>query len=235
MTPTLVYLNETTSLTDAEIQKYVAAQQIQVTRDFFPRWGLNAICVFAASAYDIPAGAWPIIIQDDAPDADELGVHDDRGVPYGVVAVRGDPNWTGTASHETLEMLADSTIGRTVVVDGTEYAFEVCDAPEDDQFGYEIDGVPMSAFVLPSWFDPAGVAPFAFPSRVPVSKPLQLAPGGYIGVRPIGGEWSQRLADGEMSRRQVKGAASRTMRRFRDALAEPIALPCSVTVDSSLG
>jgi len=212
--PTLVFLRETTLLTDDQVIAYVAAQQVQITRDFAPAWGLDAVCVFAATAYDIPPGAWPIILQDDCPTPEALGVHDDRGVPYGVIAVRGDPSWTVTASHETLELLADPTIIRTFVADGFEYAAEVCDAPEDDQFGYEIDGVPMSAFVLLSWFDPAGVAPFAFPLSVPISKPLQLLSGGYIGVRPVGGQWSQRLADGEMSRRQVKGPASRTMRRF---------------------
>lgn len=214
MTPTLVYLRETTLLTDAEVIAYVAAQQIQITRDFGPAWGLDATCIFAATAYDIPDGAWPIILQDDAPDAGELGVHDNRGVPYGVVAVRGDPNWTGTASHETLEMLADSTIDRTVVVGGFEYAWEVCDAPEDDQFGYEINGVPMSAFVLPAWFDPAGVAPFCFPEVPAIDRPFALASGGYIGMRPVGGTWSQRMAR-EAGPRQVKGVASRTMRRFR--------------------
>ena len=33
------------------------------------------------------------------------------------------------------------------------YAYEVCDACEADQFGYDIDGVLVSDFVFPSWFE----------------------------------------------------------------------------------
>jgi hypothetical protein len=214
--PIICFSRETDLLTDDQVRAYVAAQQIQIDRDFAPRWGLSATCVFAPTAYDVPEGAWPIIMQDDAPDADALGFHDDRGLPYGVVAVRGDPSWTVTASHETLEMLADPTIIRTVIADGFEYAMEVCDAPEDDAYAYEIDGIPMSAFVTPMWFEESSEGPFTFPGVPGIDRAFALAPGGYIGVRSVGGEWSQRFADGEMSRRQVKKPGSRTLRRFRD-------------------
>lgn len=213
MTPTIVYLRETSLLTDAEVRAYVAAQQIQLTRDFAPAWGLDAVCAFAATAYDIPDGAWPIILQDDATDADELGVHDDRGVPYGVVAVRGDPNWTVTASHETHEILVDPNIERTVTVGGFEYALEPDDACEDDRYAVRINGVLMSNSVTPAWFEPDAEGPYTIYPCAEIAGPLQLAPGGYIGMRPVGGEWSQRMAR-DAGRRQAKAAASRTMRRF---------------------
>ncbi len=97
----------------------------------------------------------------------------------------------------------------------------MCDAPEDDAFGYECEGLNgemflMSAFVLPSWFDPAGVAPFAFPPIQEITAPFMLAPGGYIGVRLLpDGAWGQRFAAGIRGRRTVKKSASRTLRRFK--------------------
>jgi hypothetical protein len=59
------------------------------------------------------------------------------------------------------------------------YAYEVCDAVEADDLGYELDGVTVSDFVLPGWFEPIHVADgerFAFKSNV--SAPFELLPGG---------------------------------------------------------
>jgi hypothetical protein len=36
---------------------------------------------------------------------------------------------------------------------GILYAYEVCDACEDDSFGYQIDNILLSDFVYPSWFE----------------------------------------------------------------------------------
>ena len=93
---------------------------------------------------------------------------------------------------------------------------------EDDSLGYLVNGHLMSDFVLPSWFNPAGVAPFTF--RRTIDAPLQLATGGYIGVRQLpNGMWTQKFAfkefldaaKGNATPRQVKGPTSRTMRRFQ--------------------
>ena len=57
-----------------------------------------------------------------------------------------------TASHELLEMMIDP--GAQLWAQNTNgcfYAYEMCDAVEDEE--YEIDGIAVSDFVHPSFFE----------------------------------------------------------------------------------
>jgi hypothetical protein len=56
--------------------------------------------------------------------------------------------------------------------DGKIYALEVCDAVESDRLGYEIDGVMVSDFITPSWFEPTHADRVDFKRRI--LNPLQL-------------------------------------------------------------
>lgn len=220
----IAYIRTTKRLTDAEVASYVAAQQRQLDEQFEPAWGIGATCTYYPPRSHVPGGVVQVFLQDHTKQAGAYGFHDHEGFPRGYVAVADtidDGNsWTVTASHETLETLADPTIDRTVTVDGLEYAFEVADAPEDDQFAYACQGLDgamhlLSAFVLPSWFDPDGLAPFSYPPVLAIDAPFALAEGGYIGVRTLpDGEWDQRLARGKPGKRTAKAATSRTKRRF---------------------
>jgi hypothetical protein len=216
-TQLLAFIRQTALLTDDLILSYMASQQIQISEHFAPTWGQDAICLFVTPD-KIPEGAWQIWFKDHAPDAGEIGFHDDLGNPTGYVfvadALAGGSSWTVTASHETLELLADPLATRTVTTGGEEFPVEVADACEDDQFAKFIAGHHLTNFVLPSWFDPSGQAPFTAYPCAQIVNPYDLAEGGYIGVRPIGGQWSQRFASEGRSARQIKGPASRTMRRF---------------------
>ena len=112
--------------------------------------------------------------------------------------------WTVTASHELLEMLGDPDINLTAFVQpnpdaatGLLYAYEVCDACENDQFGYDIDGSLVSDFVYPAWFESfrqPGSTQFDYQKKI--SKPFELLPGGYIGVFDVtaGNGWQQIIA-----------------------------------------
>lgn len=219
----IAYGRLTNLLTDDLVRSYVAAQQIQVSRDFAPLWGADATCIFVPGGEIVPAGAWQVRFEDHSPDAGDLGFHLDDGTPMSRVFVADDlaagSNWCVTGSHETLEMLGDPTIDKTVDVGNIEYSWENCDAVEDDHFGYWIAGIDgkkhlLSDFVLPSWFNPQGVAPFSF--RNNVHAPFELAEGGYIGFRDLpNGQWRQRFAQGIPGARAAnKGPSSRTIRRF---------------------
>jgi hypothetical protein len=75
------------------------------------------------------------------------------------------------------------------------YAYEVCDAVEADNFGYDIKGVTVSDFVTPAWFEAfrkVGSTQFSFKKHV--NAPFQLAPGGYIGVFDPHHGWTQLTA-----------------------------------------
>jgi hypothetical protein len=159
----IAFLNESTVLKDADVQAVIAPLQKQVTQDFAPIWGVNADLSFYAKGQPPPAGMWQIVILDDTTQAGDLGFHDltSDGFPQGHVFARTDINagcsWTVTASHELLEMLADPDINLSALLQqGLElafYAYEVCDSCNLDSYGYKIDGVLVSDFVYPAWFE----------------------------------------------------------------------------------
>ena len=64
--------------------------------------------------------------------------------------------------------------------DGTEYAYEVGDAVEEDTFA--VDGIRMSNFLHPSWFEPFQHPPGTKFDHLGVLKaPFTIAKGGYAG------------------------------------------------------
>lgn len=205
----IAVINASTTLSDQEVQVAVPALQKQVSRDFAPAWGIDATLSFVPTGGSPAAGSWWLTILDNSDQAGALGYHDltPAGLPVGKVFAATDANyglsWTVTASHELLEMLGDPDINLTAFVQpdattGRLYAYEVCDACEDDSLGYQIDGVTVSDFVYPAWFESfraKGSTQFDHRSRI--DTPFQLLPGGYIGVFDVsaGTGWTQLTAD----------------------------------------
>ncbi len=197
-------INESTVLTEtAEVAAVVAALQKQLDIDFAPAWNRDA-SLRLLSAAETDATAWQLVLLDDADQADALGYHEltAAGLPLGKVFVKTTMddklNWTITASHELLEMLGDPDINLCAEFstdNGSRfYAYEVCDACEDDSFGYAIDGVMVSDFVLPEWFMQSSQLK-VYDFRGHVTKPFQLLTGGYIGEYIPGEGWTQIDAD----------------------------------------
>jgi hypothetical protein len=220
--PTVAILNQSTVLTDAQVGPAVAAIAKQVANDFGPTWGVSANVVFVAKGGTPPAGSWQIVVLDDSDQAGALGYHDltKDGLPMGKVFARTDVihnlSWSVTISHEVLELLADPTIDLTVFdqtagQSGTLYAYEACDACEEDRYGYQIDGVLVSDFVTRAWFAPGLPGPYDFKGHI--AKPLQLLPGGYIGYFDVqkGSGWQQKTMQHDIeailkARRQPRGS-----------------------------
>jgi hypothetical protein len=220
--------NASTVLTDNDVQPVVDALQRQVDNDFGPAWGIDAKLEFVPQGSPPPAGRWLLVILDDADQAGALGYHDltSEGLPLGKVFAATDlkygSSWTVTASHELLEMLVDPNINLTVFVQtdstaGRLYAYEVCDACEDDRLGYKIGDVLVSDFVYPAWFEDFRAANSAqFDQALQIKEPLQLLAGGYIGVFDVGSGsgWQQITARRQDVRIQVRGnVGSRRERR----------------------
>jgi len=221
-------INASTVLTDAEVQPAVAALQQQVSGDFRPIWGLDAQLTFIPQGSQPPANTWQLVILDDSDQADALGYHDltEDGLPMGKIFADSDmkagTSWTVTASHELLEMLADPNINLTVFTQsadttGTLYAYEVCDACEDDSFGYPINGITVSDFVYPTWFEDfrtQGSVQFDF--RNQIQSPFELLKGGYIGLFNVtaGSGWQQETAEKKPKNLRHRGhVGSRRERR----------------------
>jgi hypothetical protein len=197
--PLIALINESTITTDAQVQALVPALQTQVSRDFGPLWSLtDAKIAFYPKTAPPPATAWQLVVLDTSDQAGALGYHDltASSQPLGKIFALSDKEagdmLSVTVSHELLEMLADPFINLTVQnTDGNFYAYEVCDAVEDDSLGYVIDGVTVSDFVLRSWFIPGFQGPTSFKGRT--NGAFTLAPNGYIGFySPTTGQWNQK-------------------------------------------
>ena len=215
-------LNQSTEASDQTIKWLTAALQIQVHRDFFPIWGIDAVLTFVPKGTPLNPNHWQLVFLDTADQAGALGYHEltASGLPLGKVFIRTTEQdgsaWSVTGSHELLEMLGDPYANNAVLmldntgIAGTAYAYEVCDACEDDPLGYVINDFKVSDFVTPAWFEPAGTAPGAkFDFMGHVSGPFLLLPGGYIGVFPIPNTqgWTQQTA--QLAARRTTRRASR--------------------------
>lgn len=198
-------INASSVLTDAQVSAAVPALQTQISRDFAPAWGTDAHLDFVPLSGRPAAGSWWLSILDDSDQADALGYHDvtSDGMPLGKVFARSDIRygyqWTVTASHELLEMLADPDINLCALVmmstSSRLYAYEVCDPCEADALGYKIGDVLVSDFVLPTWFERLrGRHQVDFCKHL--LTPLTLAPGGYMSFMDMGSHvgWQQKSA-----------------------------------------
>jgi hypothetical protein len=203
-------VNRSTVMTDEQVAAMVPALQRQVTEDFYPSWGANAALTFVGKNEVPDPLCWQIVVLDNSDQAGALGYHDltASGLPLGKVFAKTDLQYGNsvsvTVSHELLEMLADPWICWTIFNQSTNYAgiifpLEVCDACEADDIGYEIDGVLVSDFVYPTWFEAQwhGVTGVAFDKTGKLKNPFQLAAGGYIGYFDVskGSGWQQATAD----------------------------------------
>lgn len=226
MTIKIAVINDSNVLTDAEVSQAVAPLQKQITDHAGPAWGISATLRFIPKGSKPDPDEWWLAILDDSDQAGALGYHDltDQGLPLSKVFAKSDmtfgDSWTVTCSHELLEMLVDPNINLTVLEEDDKgarlYAYEVCDACEADQFGYEIDSIRVSDFVYPAWFESfrtKGSTQFDY--RGEIQAPFELLPGGYIGVNEIGslGGWTQITAQNRFNVRSRAPIGSRRERR----------------------
>src|SRR5262249_43354933 len=140
-----------------EVSAVSAAIQKQLIRDFGPIWNVDATIDPFVKLEDVPLGYWRILVVDTFAKG---GQHRDRnGQPFALVAAGS--SWSLVASHEALEMLADPFSSRLVSGDSliesqgrVEYLVEVCDPCQGDDFAYHVDGILVSDFYTPNYFDP---------------------------------------------------------------------------------
>ncbi len=190
----ITIVNQSTVLKPADLPPVMSALQLHVDRDFTPRWGAHALLGVAPVGTD-PKGVEKIYLLDNTDQANALGYHDFQAAePVGFVFVKttidAGLQWSGTLCHELDEQLVDPFICFTTIAGSRAYALETDDAVESDS--YQIKGVEMSNFVLPSWFAPGSHGPYDFLGLV--KQPLQLRPGGYIGYTDDLKTWQQLTA-----------------------------------------
>jgi hypothetical protein len=164
-------------------------------------WGLDPWPVtFVSSTDNLPqATTYVMAVVDTIDMAGAAGYHNDvNGVIYGKVLVRTVEQTGMTLSHECVEMLVDPDAQGW----RGDVALEACDPVEPDGYLWpvtilgETRQIRLSNYVLPSWFDPAGKAPFDRMGKV--SAPLTSSPGGYQIVRDDQGNQSTVFAARDM-------------------------------------
>ena len=165
-------VNRTNGLVpDSELQRVIRAINRQIQEDVSPHWNRTALLRLEGTLGGSPdpdnprnlRGQGIIYVCQDVDQEDYLGYHDlnQRGIPFGFVfldiAKNLEEEWSVTLSHEALEMLMDPEVN--LLAKGPHPAhperevfhwYELCDAVQSET--YEIDGVPVSNFVLPLYF-----------------------------------------------------------------------------------
>lgn len=191
-----VGLVDKTKEIDPELMQTVAAAlNIQVNRDLAPFWNVQATVTHLPNASKIPSGVWPVFLVKQLPPG-EGGFHlDKHNQPYAeVIASSASDEWTIDASHETVEMLVDPQGNRLQpsaaieivngkIQDGTgqfAYLVEACDPCEADNFGYQIQGVAVSDFITPHFYDPMATTGTRYSFTGAITHPREILPGGYI-------------------------------------------------------
>jgi hypothetical protein len=203
-------LIDTTSEVDKDTMAGAAAAlNVQVTRDLPQFWNVNAAVSYLPGAHAVPQGVWPVKLVKSLPPG-EGGFHmTSHNQPYAkVIVTPNSDEWTVDASHEIIEMLVDPAGNRLQtstsieieggkIKDGTgtfEYLVEACDPCEADDCTYTIDGIAVSDFLTPHFYDPTAIAGTRYSFTGAIKYPREILPGGYISwIDPQSNEIQQLL------------------------------------------
>jgi hypothetical protein len=186
----------------SDLTKVAAALSKQVLRDFGPVWSVQATIDPFPRLDDVPIDYWPIIVTRGVRGA--AGYHEDHnGQPYSLVEF--DQEWSLTASHECLEMLADpfgrrlragnmpdQAIGLGFRPGRVQFLVEVCDPSEAGQFSYQVNGVTVSDFYTTHYFDPVKASGVRYSFTGAIDAPRKVLDDGYVSYRdPVSKHWFQ--------------------------------------------
>jgi hypothetical protein len=235
-----VGLVDMTGQIDVElVQSAAIALNLQVTRDLPQYWPVTATVMYLPNPKKIPVGVWPVQLVNQLP-PDEGGFHSDKHKqPFSkVIASPSDNTWTIDASHEILEMLVDpwgnrmqSSVAIEIlngkIKDGTGqfgYLVEACDPCEANSYAYTINGIAVSDFITPHFYDPLATSGTRYSFGGNITAPRQVLPGGYISfVDTAKDEWQQILWVDPSKPPELKdlgpAAQDRSLREWIDSLA----------------
>jgi hypothetical protein len=203
-TPKIACFNKATVGLGVDLDKLVSALQTYVDRYVAPVWGTPAKLIKARSFLK---GAWAMVFLNDADQPGALAYHDltPDGLPEAKVFVRttlaNHDLVSVSASHELVEMLVDPAVN--LLTTGPDpkavYAYESADPVEEQSF--KVDGIPMSDFVYPSYFEAFHKRrSVRFDQMGKVSRPFQILPGGYQIVFK-NGTWTQMFGSNAKAKR----------------------------------
>jgi len=222
------------------------AIQRQVSEHFTPVWGASAIVSAFPTVAAVPEGYSTVAITTQQLPLGRGGFHYPDGGAGAIVHYSpGSDRWTVDASHETLEMIADPLGVRYVfgpsladdpdavedIPDGVgasrtpqgivEYLVETCDPVEGND--YLIDGIRVSDFVFPAFYD-ASFVNQRYSFTYAAKRPFDLTDGGYISWsvnRPTGGVFQAFKTRGVLTWQKVAEKSPTFSRQALDG-ARPV-------------
>ena len=198
LTKHLALVSQSNKVSPSDLATTSAALQKQATRDFGPIWNIQATVDSFPDLKSVPLGYWPIIISDNINQQWVTGFHTDKNhQPYALVQY--DESWQLTCSHEMLEMLVDPYGNKLVASKSIQdnqgnvnYLVEVCDPCEDASFAYSINGILVSDFYTPNYFDPQKVDGVRYSYTGAITEPREIKKNGYLSWQdPISKQWFQ--------------------------------------------
>jgi hypothetical protein len=209
----IAVINESTALSDQDVQNMLPAFETQWNRDLNPVWEVGTANFTFVPKGNTPAtGTWWVVFLDNSDQAGALAYHDltNEGLPISKVFVKtlqADKSSVSVgATHEICEMAVDPWLNSAYQdADGTFWAGECADPVEDDQYGYEIQGTLVTDFVTPNWFGHEhAIGPIDFKGHA--KKAFAILTGGY----------AQKF-DPDTGWQQVNGSKAAMMARVKHA------------------
>ena len=208
LTDNVALVSLTSDVPERDLMRVAAAVQKQVTRDFYPLWGLRATVAAFGELEDVPSDYHPVVVFGDP---DELlgrleleigdvnaarlseqfeggrlgGIHLNAFTRQPFALIVASDGWSVTASHETLEMIADPFGNRLIAAthpinrdERVKYLLEVCDPCQT--VWYPVNGVEVSDFYTPRYFDPVHNPAAIYSFTGALSKPLDILEDCYL-------------------------------------------------------
>jgi hypothetical protein len=224
-------VSDTTAVSFSDIANVSAALQKQVTRDFGPIWDVNATVDPFENLEAVPVDYWPVIVKDNINQPGAAGYHtDNNGQPFSLV--QADSTWALTASHECLEMLADPFGNRTIAGSAPPqasgkpkklarvlYLVEVCDPCEDDSLAYQANGVTVSDFITPHYYDPSIAASIQYSFGGHIKAPHQVLNNGYVSFGdPTTNIWYQVVVQNGKAKTRSLGVMNTSGKSLRETI-----------------
>jgi hypothetical protein len=199
----LALVSESKNVGIGDLMRVAAALQKQASRDLAPIWNISATVDAFEKLEDVPLGYWPMIVKDDIGFSGAAGIHLDKDrQPFALISASTDLDvWSLTASHETLEMLVDPYGDRLIAGDSPKegqgrvsFLVEVSDPSEAAEFAYTANGILVSDFYTPRYFDPLASPGVRYSFTGAIAEPRQVLRGGYLSwVDSTTGHWWQEI------------------------------------------
>ena len=218
----------------SDVLKVSAALQKQVTRDLAPIWDVSATVDAFAKPQDVPPGYWPMFVRDDIGIPGAAGIHEDKnGQPFALITAGDLDTWSLTASHEVIEMLVDPFGNRLVSGDSpmegqgrVSFLVEPGDPSEAAEFAYSVNGILVSDFYTPHFFDPVAASGVRYSFTVAIKEPRQVLRGGYLSWKDAATDhWWQEIFFGDEPEFRdlgtIDGKASGNVRAAIDRITMP--------------